>query len=57
MIIKTLAVGPIQANCYILGCEETLAAAVIDPGDETDRILHAPMAILTMSAPIKGSKK
>ena len=41
MIIKTLAVGPIQANCYILGCEETLEAAVIDPGDETDRILHA----------------
>ena len=41
MIIKRLAVGPIQANCYILGCEETLEAAVIDPGDETDRILHA----------------
>ncbi len=41
MIIKTLAVGPIQANCYILGCEETLEAAVIDPGDEADRILHA----------------
>jgi hydroxyacylglutathione hydrolase len=39
LIIKTLAVGPIQANCYILGCEETLAAAVIDPGDEGDRIL------------------
>ena len=41
MIIKTLAVGPIQANCYILGCEETLEAAVIDPGDESDRILNA----------------
>ncbi len=41
MIIKTLVVGPIQANCYILGCEETLEAAVIDPGDEADRILHA----------------
>ena len=41
MIIKTLAVGPIQANCFILGCEETLEAAVIDPGDETDRILVA----------------
>jgi hydroxyacylglutathione hydrolase len=39
LIIKTLAVGPIQANCYILGCEETKAAAVIDPGDESDRIL------------------
>ncbi|MGD2268929.1 MAG: MBL fold metallo-hydrolase [Desulfobacterales bacterium] len=39
MIIKSLAVGPIQANCYVLGCEETLEAAVIDPGDEADRIL------------------
>ena len=41
MIIKTLAVGPIQANCFILGCEETLEAVVIDPGEEADRILHA----------------
>ena len=41
MIIKTLAVGPIQANCFILGCEETLEAVVIDPADETDRILSA----------------
>jgi glyoxylase-like metal-dependent hydrolase (beta-lactamase superfamily II) len=40
LIIKSLAVGPIQANCFILGCEETLEAAVIDPGDETDRILN-----------------
>ena len=39
MIIKTLAVGPIMANCFIAGCEETLEAAVIDPGDEPDRIL------------------
>lgn len=39
MIVKELAVGPIQANCYIVGCEETKAAAVIDPGDDADRIL------------------
>ena len=39
LIIKKLAVGPIMANCYILGCEETKEAAVIDPGDDTDRIL------------------
>jgi glyoxylase-like metal-dependent hydrolase (beta-lactamase superfamily II) len=30
-----------MANCFILGCEETLEAAVIDPGDEADRILFA----------------
>lgn len=41
MIVKTLAVGPIMANCYIIGCEESRNAAVIDPGDEADRILVA----------------
>ncbi|MFW6080334.1 MAG: MBL fold metallo-hydrolase [Desulfosalsimonas sp.] len=39
MILKALAVGPIMANCYILGCERTKSAAVIDPGEEADRIL------------------
>lgn len=41
MIIESLTVGPIQANCFIVGCEETKKAAVIDPGDEADRILMA----------------
>jgi len=36
-----LTVGPIQANCFIVGCEDTRKAAVIDPGDEADRILMA----------------
>ena len=39
MILKTLVVGPIQANCFILGCERTKQAAVIDPGGDADRIL------------------
>ena len=39
MIIKTLPVGPIMANCFIVGCKETLEAAVIDPGDEAEKIL------------------
>ncbi len=39
MIIKELAVGPIMANCFILGCEKTKSAVVIDPGDEADKIL------------------
>ena len=39
MIIKALPVGPIMANCFIVGCEKTKEAVVIDPGDEADRIL------------------
>lgn len=41
MIIRTLPVGPLQANCHIIGCEETKKAVVIDPGGDTDRILLA----------------
>jgi glyoxylase-like metal-dependent hydrolase (beta-lactamase superfamily II) len=41
LIIKTLVVGPIMANCHILGCEETKEAAVVDPGDDTGKILMA----------------
>jgi glyoxylase-like metal-dependent hydrolase (beta-lactamase superfamily II) len=36
-----LVVGPIQSNCYILGCERTRQAAVIDPGGDVDKILMA----------------
>ncbi|OQY01565.1 MAG: MBL fold metallo-hydrolase [Desulfobacteraceae bacterium 4572_130] len=39
MIIKKLEVGPIMANCYIIGCDKTKEAVVIDPGDEADKIL------------------
>ncbi|MBW1962782.1 MAG: MBL fold metallo-hydrolase [Deltaproteobacteria bacterium] len=41
MIIKELTVGPIMANCYIVGCNQTKEAVVIDPGDEADRILNS----------------
>jgi len=30
-----------MANCFILGCEKTKEAAVIDPGDDADKILMA----------------
>ena len=39
MIIKELVVGPLMANCFIFGCEETKEAVVIDPGGDADRIL------------------
>jgi hydroxyacylglutathione hydrolase len=39
LILKTLVVGPIQSNCYVIGCERTREAAVIDPGGDADKIL------------------
>jgi hydroxyacylglutathione hydrolase len=39
MQIKTLAVGPLETNCYIVWDETTKEAMVVDPGDEPDRIL------------------
>lgn len=41
MIIETVVVGPLQVNCYLVGCEQTREAAVIDPGDEAERIIEA----------------
>ncbi|SFH37616.1 Glyoxylase, beta-lactamase superfamily II [Desulfotomaculum arcticum] len=39
MILEGFGVGPMDANCYIIGCEEKRAAAVVDPGAEGKRIL------------------
>lgn len=41
MFLDTLVVGPLQVNCYIVACERTKQALVIDPGDEGERILRA----------------
>jgi hydroxyacylglutathione hydrolase len=41
MIIRSMPVGPLQANCFIVGCEQTRHAAVIDPGGDADKILLA----------------
>ena len=38
MLIETVVVGPLQVNCYLVGCEKTREAAVIDPGDDVERI-------------------
>ena len=37
-LVSELAVGPIQANCYIVTCPVTGDTAVIDAGDEAERI-------------------
>ena len=39
MKLKALQVGPIGTNCYLLIDETTNKAAIVDPGDEADRIL------------------
>ena len=39
MIIHQLSVGTMDNFCYIVGCEQTRDAMVIDPGDDVDRIL------------------
>ena len=41
MIIRPMPVGPLQANCFIVGCDQTHQAAVIDPGGDVDKILLA----------------
>ena len=39
MLIKTLPVGQLETNCYVVTNESTLECVVIDPGDESNTIL------------------
>src|SRR5687767_2576275 len=41
MIIETRSAPPFFKNGFVLGCEETLDAVVIDPGDEVEDLLAA----------------
>jgi glyoxylase-like metal-dependent hydrolase (beta-lactamase superfamily II) len=41
MILETLIVGALQVNCYLLGCEQTRRAIIIDPGDNIKAIQAA----------------
>lgn len=38
MIFRTLTVGPLETNCYILGDEKSKEAVVIDPGGDFKEI-------------------
>jgi hydroxyacylglutathione hydrolase len=40
MILESVVVGELQTNCYVLGCERTGRAIVIDPGDDPSDILE-----------------
>ena len=39
MHIRTLTVGPIETNCYVVSDGDTMECAVIDPGDESGTIM------------------
>jgi len=39
--VITLTVGPLEVNCYIIGCNEHKACAVFDPGDSSQGILES----------------
>ncbi len=39
MLLETRAVGPFFKNGFVLGCEQTGEAVVIDPGDEVEQLL------------------
>ena len=57
MILETRAVPPFMKNGFVLGCEVTREAVVIDPGDDVELLLEAvtshglkPVAILLTHA-------
>ena len=41
MILEVRAVGPFYKNGFVVGCERTREAVLIDPGDEVDELLAA----------------
>jgi len=41
MEIKTVVVGQLENNCYIVSDGETKEAIIIDPGEEADKIIEA----------------
>ncbi len=51
MIVRTLALGPVQTNCYLVGTEAAPEAVVIDPGWDAASILaEARSAELRLTA-------
>ncbi len=41
MIFETIVVGHLAVNCFILGCETTREAVIVDPGADAQRVLDA----------------
>ena len=45
MILETRAAPPFQKNGFVVGCERTREAVIIDPGDEAEDLLIAVRAL------------
>ncbi|NLG50001.1 MAG: MBL fold metallo-hydrolase [Chloroflexi bacterium] len=41
MMLRTLTVGRLGTNCYVVACERTRQAMVVDPGDDAQDIQRA----------------
>lgn len=41
LLVETITVGPLSANCYIFGCLEDRVSIVIDPGGEPEKIIRS----------------
>ena len=44
MLLSTHTAPPFQKNAYVLGCETTREAVVIDPGDEVEQLVETVRA-------------
>ena len=44
-LLKTVSVGPILNNCYLLTCAVTKKTVIIDPGMNAERVLNALASI------------
>jgi hydroxyacylglutathione hydrolase len=40
LLVHQLSVGPLQVNCFVVACQKTREAMVIDPGEDGPRILQ-----------------
>jgi len=40
LLVHQLSVGPLQVNCFVVACQKTHEAMVIDPGEDGPRILQ-----------------
>lgn len=38
MIFESTAVGPLEVNCYVAGCEQSREGIVVDPGGNVEKI-------------------